>query len=158
MLSRQAIHRLKPTFISRVGARVASTQAGSSNQSSSSKKNDTKEALAYAGALLGLVAAGATSALLEAPPPDRLTLSSKTSTLKPHKRDALRPEDPNTPPPRPDLPTIPLEEIAEHNDEDSMWYTFRGAVYDLTFFIYGHPGGTPVSIYVVFLTWVLLLC
>jgi len=52
-------------------------------------------------------------------------------------------EEVNYPPPRPDLPTIPLEEVAEHCDEDSLWFTFRGAVYDLTFFINGHPGGTP---------------
>ena len=50
----------------------------------------------------------------------------------------------NHPPPRPDLPTIPLEEVADHCDEESMWFTFRGAVYDLTFFINGHPGGTTV--------------
>ena len=51
--------------------------------------------------------------------------------------------DYNDPPPRPDLPTFTLEEVAEHNDESSMYFTFRGAVYDMTFFINGHPGGTP---------------
>lgn len=51
----------------------------------------------------------------------------------------------NQPPPRKDLPIYSLEQVAEHNDEDSMWYTFRGGVYDLTSFINGHPGGTPVS-------------
>ena len=50
---------------------------------------------------------------------------------------------PNLPPPRPDLPTIPLEEVAEHASEDSMWFTFRGAVYDMTAFQNGHPGGAP---------------
>lgn len=52
-------------------------------------------------------------------------------------------KEPNDPPPRPDLPTIPLEEVCEHCDEESMWYTFRGGVYDLTFFLNGHPGGAP---------------
>lgn len=32
----------------------------------------------------------------------------------------------NIPPARPDLPTIPLEQIGEHNDEGDMWFTFRG--------------------------------
>jgi hypothetical protein len=34
----------------------------------------------------------------------------------------------NTPPPRPDLPTYTREEVAEHCDEDSLWYTFRGTM------------------------------
>ena len=51
----------------------------------------------------------------------------------------------NQPPSRPDLPTFTREEVAEHCDEDSLWYTFRGAVYDLTSFYQGHPGGAPVS-------------
>jgi hypothetical protein len=50
----------------------------------------------------------------------------------------------NHPPPRPDLPIYTREEVAEHCDEDSLWYTFRGGVYDLTFFYNGHPGGSPV--------------
>lgn len=49
----------------------------------------------------------------------------------------------NQPPQRPDLPIYTMEEVAEHCDEDSLWYTFRGGVYDLTFFINGHPGGSP---------------
>jgi len=58
--------------------------------------------------------------------------------VKPHPIDHI-----NDPPVRDDLPIIPLEEVEEHCDEDSMWFTFRGAVYDLTFFKNGHPGGTP---------------
>ena len=53
--------------------------------------------------------------------------------------------DPNNPPPRPDLPTISLDKVEEHNDEDSIWFTYRGAVYDMTFFLNGHAGGKPVS-------------
>ena len=49
------------------------------------------------------------------------------------------------PPSRTDLPTYTIEEVSEHNDLDDMWFTFRGGVYDLSFFKYGHPGGTPVS-------------
>jgi hypothetical protein len=51
----------------------------------------------------------------------------------------------NQPTIRPDLPTFSREEVAEHCDEDSLWYTFRGGVYDLTTFYQGHPGGAPVS-------------
>lgn len=51
----------------------------------------------------------------------------------------------NQPTSRPDLPTFSREEVAEHCDEDSLWYTFRGGVYDLTSFYQGHPGGAPVS-------------
>jgi hypothetical protein len=51
----------------------------------------------------------------------------------------------NSPPPRPDLPIYTREEVAEHCDKDSLWYTFRGAVYDLTRFYEGHPGGAPVG-------------
>jgi Cytochrome b5-like Heme/Steroid binding domain len=49
----------------------------------------------------------------------------------------------NHPPPRPDLPTYTMEEVSEHADEESLWYTFRGGVYDMTFFLNGHPGGAP---------------
>ena len=31
----------------------------------------------------------------------------------------------NYPPPRPDLPTYTMEEVSEHADDDSMWFTFR---------------------------------
>ena len=50
----------------------------------------------------------------------------------------------NQPPSRPDLPIYTLDEVAEHTDPDSLWYTFRGGVYDLTPFYEGHPGGAPV--------------
>mmetsp|Transcript_29658 Transcript_29658/g.61983 ORF Transcript_29658/g.61983 Transcript_29658/m.61983 type:complete len:186 (+) Transcript_29658:63-620(+) len=50
----------------------------------------------------------------------------------------------NIPPPRPDLPTYTMEEVSEHAEEDDMWFTFRGAVYNMSFFAQGHPGGFPV--------------
>lgn len=66
---------------------------------------------------------------------------SPEATIK-HPKESHN-ADFNDPPPRPDLPTFSLEDVAEHNDESSMWFTFRGGVYDMTFFINGHPGGTP---------------
>jgi cytochrome b involved in lipid metabolism len=128
MLSRQALRKLRPTF-TRVAVRSLATEA----HNTSSSKN--AQAFAYAGALLGLIGAGAGVALMEPQKMKSVAIS----------RDPIPMEDPNTPPPRPELPTIPLEDVAEHNDESSLWFTFRGAVYDLTFFILGHPGGTPVS-------------
>ena len=122
MLSRQAFHRLRPT-IGRAATRCLATEA------QAKADQHQQQAFAYAAAFLGLAGAGAGVALMEAPA----------------SRKPIPVEDPNTVPSRPDLPTIPLEEVAEHCDEDSLWYTFRGGVYDLTFFIYGHPGGTPVS-------------
>lgn len=71
--------------------------------------------------------------------------SRKTSTEGP-SQDQVFIEPDNYPPPRPDLPIIPLEEVVEHADEGSMWFTFRGGVYDMTFFLQGHPGGAPVGI------------
>ena len=123
MLSRQAFHRLRPT-IGRAATRCLATEA----QAKADQHH--QQAFAYAAAFLGLAGAGAGVALME--------------TSYEHRKP-IPVEDPNTPEARPDLPTIPLEEVAEHCDEDSLWYTFRGGVYDLTFFINGHPGGTPVS-------------
>ena len=67
--------------------------------------------------------------------------------IKPNKEtptNILEPNRINQPPARPDLPIYTLDEVAEHTDPDSLWYTFRGGVYDLTPFYEGHPGGAPV--------------
>jgi hypothetical protein len=140
MLSSQAFRKLRPTVI-RVAARSLATEAqskssGGGSSNSSTRNTGSKEVLAYVGAFLGLVGASAGVAFME---------PAKRMQTHPFQRPSIAPEDPNTPPSRPELPTIPLEEVAEHCDEDALWYTFRGAVYDLTFFINGHPGGTPVS-------------
>jgi sulfite oxidase len=48
----------------------------------------------------------------------------------------------NNPRPRPDLPVFTLAELQEHvTDDTGYWVSFRGAVYDVTGFIKGHPGG-----------------
>eukprot|EP00929_Paragymnodinium_shiwhaense_P000735 TRINITY_DN100971_c0_g1_i1.p1 TRINITY_DN100971_c0_g1~~TRINITY_DN100971_c0_g1_i1.p1 ORF type:complete len:151 (+),score=25.77 TRINITY_DN100971_c0_g1_i1:56-454(+) len=36
---------------------------------------------------------------------------------------------------------ITLEEIAEHNSEESCWIAVNGKVYDVTRFLENHPGG-----------------
>jgi len=89
--------------------------------------------VAFAG-LLGLATGAMSVAQLEAAP---VSLSSSspspssseaiplTNTTDPSKSDF------NRPPPRPDLPTFGLDEVAEHCDEESLWYTFRGGVYDM---------------------------
>ena len=101
----------------------------------------------YALGGLGLATAG-TVTLMEA----------KKKAKEPHyvQPDGMIPKDTpidvpqanriNQPPNRPDLPVFTIEEVAEHTDENSLWYTFRGGVYDLTPFYEGHPGGAPVRI------------
>ncbi|MFZ8830238.1 MAG: cytochrome b5 domain-containing protein [Candidatus Aenigmatarchaeota archaeon] len=37
--------------------------------------------------------------------------------------------------------TYTMEEVAKHNSKESCWSVIRGKVYDLTNFIYKHPGG-----------------
>jgi len=123
---------------------VRSLATATADAASNSHKKYFLAAAATAG-VIGVATAGVT--LMEA----RLKKSPEQvaevqADLTPNERgDHLKPEF-NQPPPRPDLPTYSMEEVAEHCDEDSMWYTFRGGVYDLTFFLNGHPGGAPVSV------------
>ena len=37
-----------------------------------------------------------------------------------------------------------LEDIAKHTDEDDCWLAVYDKVYDITDFLYDHPGGPPV--------------
>ncbi len=37
---------------------------------------------------------------------------------------------------------IPLDELKQHTGEDSVWVSYKGNVFDVTEFLYGHPGGT----------------
>jgi hypothetical protein len=137
MLSRQALHRLRPT-LARVAARSLGTQAqprtkaGPSSKKAASRDHD---GIFWKAGLLGLLASVGVTTSMEA----------QQQHLTPMERPPINKEDLNHPPARPDLPTFDLEDIAEHCDESSLWYTFRGAVYDMTFFLHGHPGGEPVS-------------
>uniref|UniRef100_A0A914UQE0 Cytochrome b5 heme-binding domain-containing protein n=1 Tax=Plectus sambesii TaxID=2011161 RepID=A0A914UQE0_9BILA len=48
-------------------------------------------------------------------------------------------------PKRPDLPTLSLKEISQHNrDHARKWVTFKQGVYDITDFIGSHPGGDKI--------------
>jgi hypothetical protein len=132
MLSRQALHRLRPA-LARVAARSLATQAPQSKAGSSKAAQD--DGIFWKAGLLGLLASAGVT-----------TMEAQHSTpMEEHPPIHNHPPITNHPPARPDLPTFALEDIAEHCDESSLWYTFRGAVYDMTFFLHGHPGGEPVS-------------
>ncbi|KAL3276451.1 hypothetical protein HHI36_011832 [Cryptolaemus montrouzieri] len=48
-------------------------------------------------------------------------------------------------PPKHDLPIYTIEEISKHtNHQERIWVTFQQGVYDITDFIYEHPGGEQI--------------
>ena len=99
--------------------------------------NDGRGPLTALGAaILGAASAG-TLTLMEQK--QKLPKQKYTSpnTIPIHGKESHH-SDYNDPPPRPDLPTFKLEDVAEHCDESSLWFTFRGAVYDMTFFLNGY--------------------
>lgn len=135
-----------------VTARFASTS--STSTTAKSKKNPSANGINNAGAAaLGAALFGASAAtavtLLEQPESSGFEYQTLPVQKYPSPEEppihgkASHHADFNDPPSRPDLPTYSIDDVAEHCDESSLWYTFRGAVYDLTFFINGHPGGTP---------------
>jgi cytochrome b involved in lipid metabolism len=147
---------------SSLAARAAAARSFASSSAAGSENIEDASYAQVAAAMAATVMAAATLGLA-AP---GVTMNEKASALSkkntaevtkwPHKRPTQKyealplPDNPpaeaavwNDPPARPELPIIPLEEIEGHNDEGSMWFIFRGAVYDLTFFKLGHPGGTP---------------
>jgi len=48
---------------------------------------------------------------------------------------------PATPPPKTQLPRIPLSEVAKHKEERDCWMVIQDGVYDVTKFVGEHPGG-----------------
>ena len=120
MLSRTKT--LRPLF-RKAAARSLSTQAGSSSNHS---KKDWKLEAAVAAALSAVTATSV--AVMERHQPHY----QQPQAMVPSSPVAI-PDKPRTnqPPPRPDLPVYTREEVAEHTDQDSLWYTFRGGVYDL---------------------------
>lgn len=130
--ARNAARRLaRPSMMLRMTATrslASDAQSKASSSSSSSSFADQQQQLLTAiGAFMGLVVGGAGIALMEpAAPKKKQQLSASTSGgggVSTFQRPAIPLEDPNTPPPRPELPTIALEDVAEHCDESSLWYT-----------------------------------
>lgn len=155
-----AVVRSRSNLLLRTGGRVLSTATSSTSGSSHShnQQNNNNHGSLFAAALLGTFsAAAATVTLLETAPPPPTTKPTKLEKETSVKAPLVQSQDSsknastnkpgvsnkNRPPPRPDLPTYTRDQVAEHCDEDSMWFTYRGAVYDLTFFLHGHPGGAP---------------
>ena len=115
----------------------ASTATGKSAAAKTAKAENANNAsggfqplAAHGAALLGAAAAGGVTAMEKK---QKLPKQKYTSPAElPIQGKESHHGDYNDPPPRPDLPTFKLEDVAEHCDESSLWYTFRGAVYDLT--------------------------
>jgi len=120
---------MKPHAVRIIGPPALATQAQTPEANLRSKKTSSNalssSSLVAVAILLGLAAGAGAATLLEKPaerPPVSIPM---TQTKDPSKPDF------NQPPSRPDLPTYSLEEVAEHCDEESLWCTFRGGVYDL---------------------------
>lgn len=43
-----------------------------------------------------------------------------------------------------DLKVIPLAEVAKHAAREDMWMVVHGKVYDVTEYLYNHPGGPEI--------------
>jgi hypothetical protein len=107
-------------------------QASTKGSSSSNSGKTTAATILGAAAALGAVTAGTVTLLEEAKYRSLPAQKYESPRAIPVKGPESHHADYNDPPPRPDLPTISLEELREHADESSMWFSFRGAVYDMT--------------------------
>lgn len=117
------------------GKTVATTTTTAHSNHEGQKQTLYGPMAAMGAALFGAMTAG-TMTMLEAK--QKLPKQKYTSPapIVVHGKESHH-ADYNDPPPRPDLPTYKLEDVAEHCDESSLWFTFRGAVYDMTFFLNG---------------------
>lgn len=97
----------------RVACRAMATSAQSHVGSLSSVDRHILWAAAAAATTVGIV----TMNLQDQP------ASLEAAPLKAASDNQIHPN--NYPPPRPDLPTYTMEEVSEHADDDSMWFTFR---------------------------------
>ena len=133
MLAARRVAQQHTSTATRAFASTLSAQSAPNKQ----QTNDSRGPLAaLAAALLGAGSA-ATVTLMEQK--QKLPKQKYTSPahIPIHGKESHH-ADYNDPPPRPDLPTFKLEDVAEHCDESSLWFTFRGAVYDMTFFLNGY--------------------
>jgi sulfite oxidase len=87
----------------------------------------------HAAAVAGVIGAGAAVPVFcrEQKP---VAIKDSTSSFK---LDDLQKFTPDS---RPELPTFSFAEVQDHASSESCWVTFRGAVYDVTDFVAGHPG------------------
>ena len=115
--------------------RVFSTNNNNNNNNKHGNRNDrffhgSTAAVAAAAAAAAIATATATAATVtlsdrrlqpQYPQPDTMVPSPvEAPTTLPQGASV------NSPPARPDLPIFSRDEVAEHCDEDSLWYTFRG--------------------------------
>ena len=142
-----------PPMMKRAAIKIVGTTAGGSNlsflrvfsstnqqqqqqqQYEQTNRNGNKHFF-YAAAAVGAAAATAAAATTT------VTMMDQRRRIQPHypqpdtmvpspiEAPTTLPQKPtvNSPPKRPDLPIFSREEVAEHCDEDSLWYTFRGYV------------------------------
>lgn len=124
MLAARRVAQQHSSTVTRAFATVSGQNSGGQKQTG----NDNGGPLAALGAaLLGAASAG-TVTLMEQ---KQKLPKQKYTTPAPipiHGKESHH-SDYNDPPPRPDLPTFKLEDVAEHCDESSLWYTFRGGTF-----------------------------
>ena len=123
MLSKAAYTKARPLLM-RTGLRSLSSQA--TNPRKNTSNNNERNAVVFASLLVGLLGAGTAATLLE-PKRSRTATVMGVAADELFENSSMKDFEPNNPPPRPDLPTIPLEEVAEHANEledlvpDSYW-------------------------------------
>lgn len=126
MLSRQSLSKLNQGF-ARHGRRALGSQSQFLRATSTAANEEKANNVRHFGgiglaALAGAITAGSlTLAESDFWHPMPVSVEARKPASKFYSITAD-----NIPPKRPDLPTIPLDQIAEHNDEGDMWFTFRG--------------------------------
>ncbi len=110
-----------------VGSRSFASKIQSSVADKSNSKNNRdffSSFIPLSAGILGAWAAG-TITLLDGKYNERPEQKYESPRPIPTPKEKPSDNEINIPPPRPDLPTFTIEEVSEHNDLDSMWFTFR---------------------------------